>query len=239
MTISVERQAQLDELQENIKYKFNDVNLLNLALVHTSYSNEHSEYKNKNNERLEFLGDAVLELVFSEILFKTFKPKQEGYLTKLRANLVCESSFSELSDAIDLSKYLLLGNGEEKTGGRTKDSLKADAFEAFNGAMYLDAGYELVYDFIYDLIKDKIVVEYKNLTNVNDYKSMLQEYLHKYKNINLLYKLVKEEGPSHNKVFYIEAYNGKKLIGVGQGKNKKHAEQMAAHDALKKLRVIK
>lgn len=238
MTLKGERIEILKELEDKINYKFNNFELLNLAFVHTSYANEHSSLKGKHNERLEFLGDAVLEMVFSEILFKNFKPKQEGYLTKLRSNLVCEASFSELSDEINLSKYLLLGKGEEKTGGRHKDSIKADLFEAFNGALYLDAGYEVVYNFIYGLIKDKIFDENIIVENVNDYKSMLQEHLHKYKNINLKYELVKEEGPSHDKTFYIKAYLDSKFIGAGKGRNKKLAEQNAAKNALKKLHVI-
>lgn len=238
MIIDNDRELALKEFQEKILYKYKNIDLLNLAFIHSSYTNEHPSLKGKSNERLEFLGDAVLEMVFSEILFKNFLPKQEGYLTKLRANLVCEASFAEFSDKINLSKYLLLGKGEEKTGGRDKASLKADAFEAFNGSLYLDAGYDKVYNFIYDLIKEKIFEVKENLENVNDYKSMLQEHLHKYKNINLVYKLVKEEGPSHDKTFFMEVYHGKKLIGAGNGKNKKIAEQNAAKNALEKLRVI-
>lgn len=238
MTLKDERIEILTELENKINYKFNNIELLNLAFVHTSYANEHSSLKGKHNERLEFLGDAVLEMVFSEILYKNFKPRPEGFLTKLRSSLVCESSFSEFSDEMNLSKYLLLGKGEEKTGGREKDSIKADLFEAFNGAFYLDAGYEIVYNFIYGLIKDKIFDANENIENVNDYKSMLQEHLHKYKNINLRYELVKEEGPSHDKTFYIEAYLDSKLIGAGTGRNKKLAEQNAAENALKKLHVI-
>lgn len=239
MIISNERIKELEEFQLNIDYKFNNIDLLNLAFIHTSYTNEHSFLKGKSNERLEFLGDAVLELVFSEILYKNFLPKQEGYLTKLRSSLVCEKSFSVLADKLNIPKYLLLGNGEEKSGGRDKNSLKADAFEAFNGALYLDSSYEVVYNFIYNLIKDE-VEEINNINDsVKDYKSLLQEYLHKNKKETLLYKLLKEEGPSHNKTFYIDAYLDNKKIGSGKGKNKKIAEQNAAFDALKKLRVIK
>lgn len=230
--------ANFKELEEAIGYKFNNQSLLELSLVHTSYSNEHVFTKGKNNQRLEFLGDAVLELVYTEILYKTFSIKDEGYLTKLRANLVCEEGFSELSDQINLSKYILLGKGEEKTDGRNKPSIKSDAFEALNGALYLDGGFDAVYNFIYPLIKDKITDVKEHKENVSDYKSMLQEHLHKKKNINCHYELDKEEGPAHDKTFYIKVYQGLKLLGEGEGKNKKLAEQMAAKDALEKLRVI-
>lgn len=238
MLIDANRKESLDQLQKDLGYRFKDVNLLNLSLVHTSYTNEHSNLKGKSNERLEFLGDAVLELVFTEILYKTFKIKDEGYLTKLRANLVCEESFSEFSNKYNLSKYILLGKGEEKSGGREKDSIKADAFEALHGALYLDSGYELVYTFIYEIVKDKIEKLKEDNNTVNDYKTRLQEHLHKYKNINYHYELVKEEGPSHAKVFYINLYKNKELIGEGVGKNKKEAEQMAAKSALEYFKIL-
>lgn len=234
-----DRIAKLNKLEKKLNYKFNDINLLNLAFIHTSYTNEHSDFKNKSNERLEFLGDAVCELAFSEILFKNFKPKQEGFLTKVRANLVCEKSFSELADHLELSEFLLLGKGEEKTGGRDKPSIKSDAFEAVMGALYLDGGYDVVFNFIYNLIIDKVKELKIQKESVNDYKSMLQEYLHKKNKSNITYKLVNEIGPSHNKLFYFEFYIDDKKISEGNGKNKKIAEQMAAKNALEKLGVLK
>lgn len=238
MLLDENRLKELNILEKVINYEFKNKKLLNSAFIHTSYTNENPSLLGKSNERLEFLGDAVLEIVFSEILFKNFLKKDEGFLTKLRANLVCEPSFSALADEIDLSNYLLLGKGEEKTGGRDKTSLKADAFEAFNGALYLDGGYEQVYSFIYDLIIDKL--ENSNIIreSLNDYKSMLQEYLHKHKNINCTYVLTKEQGPSHDKEFFMDAYIGDRRIGSGKGRNKKLAEQMAAKDALENLNAF-
>lgn len=238
MIIDDKRLEELSELESSINYTFKDKNILNHAFIHTSYTNENNELRGKSNQRLEFLGDAVLELVFSEIIFKYYKKCDEGFLTKLRANLVCEKSFAELADKINLSKYLLLGNGEEKTGGRNKPSIKADAFEAFNGALYIDSSYEFVYNFISDLIEDKLINMDNKIEHVNDFKSLLQEHLHKYKNINCKYVLVKEEGLSHCKKFYIDVKVGNKVIGSGEGKNKKIAEQMAAKNALEKLKVI-
>lgn len=238
MNIIKDRYKKMEVLEADINHKFSDKKLMDSAFIHTSYTNEHSSYKGKSNERLEFLGDAVLEIIYSEILFKRFPHKDEGYLTKLRSNMVCEEAFACLADKISLPKFLLLGRGEEKTGGREKNSLKADLFEAFCGAFYLDAGYSKVYNFIYGLIKDRLDSD-KNYTKlVNDYKSMLQEHLHKYKNINSSYKLIKEEGPAHDKMFYMEVYQENKKIGSGMGKNKKEAEQMAAKDALGKLGII-
>lgn len=238
MQIDNKRLIELSNLESSINYIFKDKKLLNNAFIHTSYTNEHVNLHGKSNERLEFLGDAVLELVFSEIIYKYFKKVDEGILTKLRANLVCEKSFSELADKINLSDYLLLGKGEEKSGGRQKDSIKADAFEAFSGALYIDSDYEQVYNFIYDLIEDKLINTETIKEYVNDFKSMLQEHLHKYKNINCNYELIKEEGLSHCKKFYVNVKIGNKVLGTGEGKNKKLAEQMAAKDALKKMNVI-
>lgn len=238
MQIDNNRLIELSKLESSINYEFKDKNLLNNAFIHTSYSNEHTNLHGKSNERLEFLGDAVLELIFSEIIYKYFKKVDEGVLTKIRANLVCEKSFSEFSDKINLSDYLLLGKGEEKTGGRHKDSIKADAFEAFNGALYIDSDYTFVYNFIYDLIEDKLFNIDTIKGYVNDFKSMLQEHLHKYKNINCTYELIKEEGLSHCKKFYVNVKSGNKVLGAGEGKNKKLAEQMAAKDALEKMDVI-
>lgn len=229
----------LDKLQENIKYKFKNLELLKLAFIHTSYSNENLSIKGKNNERLEFLGDAVLELVFSEIIYKNFSLCTEGKLTKIRSNLVCENSFSRMADKLDLPKYLLLGKGEEKTGGREKPSIKADLFEAFNGALYLDSDYQTVYEFIYDLIKELIdEIKDKKNDDISDYKTQLQEYLHKRKNVNCVYELCKEVGPSHDKIFYVNVKISNKIIGFGTGKSKKLAEQSAAQNALEKFNVI-
>lgn len=232
------REQILLELESKIGYNFMNKSLLNQALVHSSYSNENKEYKNKHNERLEFLGDAVLELVFSEFLYNDYKPKNEGFLTKFRSRLVCEKSFSKVADHFSLSDYLLLGKGEEITGGRSKDSIKADTFEALCGAMYLDGGFEAVKGFITPLL-DSLINEIDDpKESFIDYKSILQEYFHKKRETEFKYILCKEEGLAHNKTFYMDVYLNSKAVGSGCGKNKKQAEQMAARDALIKFEVI-
>lgn len=238
MILLQDRIDELKKLEESINYSFKDKSLLNSAFIHTSYTNENTHLKGKSNERLEFLGDAVLETVYSEILYKKLTDQNEGYLTKLRSQLVCEASFSEFSDKLNLASYLLLGKGEEKTGGRSKNSIKADVFEAFIGALYLDAGYQVVYTFIYEQVKDTVSHAKTSKRQVNDYKSMLQEYLHKYKNVNCQYKLTCETGPAHNKVFCMDVYKDSKKIGSGKGRNKKLAEQMAAKNALENLGLL-
>lgn len=228
----------LSNLEKDINYNFKDKSYLKLALVHSSYSNENIKYKNKHNERLEFLGDAVLELVFSEELFTRFKNKNEGYLTKVRSQLVCEKSFASVADSLDLSSYLLLGKGEEATGGRNKNSIKADAFEALCGALYLDGGYKVVKDFIIPIIDLLIKQIDDQAKSFVDYKTIIQEYFHKNKNKDFLYELYKEEGLSHDKTFYINLVSKDKVVSQGFGKNKKQAEQMAAKNALIKYGVI-
>ncbi|MDO5026290.1 MAG: ribonuclease III [Tissierellia bacterium] len=228
----------LEKLQENLSYVFKDKSLLIRALVHSSYSNENPKYKNKHNERLEFLGDAVLELVFSELLFRKFSHVDEGTLTKYRAKLVCEKSFSNLSEHFLIPENLILGKGEEATGGRNKDSLKADAFEAMCGAIYLDGGLEVVQKIIASSLP-LILAELEDHKEVFiDYKTRLQEFLQKKKKSEFKYILCKEDGKSHDKTFYMDVYLNSKLIGSGHGKSKKQAEQMAAKDALKRFGVL-
>lgn len=235
---SKSRQLLLSELEKKINYKFMNKGLLNQALVHSSYSNENKSFKNKHNERLEFLGDAVLELAFSEKLYNDFEFKNEGFLTKTRSKMVCEPSFAKLADFLELSKYLLLGKGEEATGGRSKNSIKADAFEALSGAIYLDGGYEAIKSFIEPMFNLLI----KDIDDINesfiDYKSILQEHFHKNKITEFKYILCKEEGLAHDKTFYMDVYLNSNSLGSGIGKNKKQAEQMAAKDTLKKLGVL-
>lgn len=228
----------IEQLQIKLDYFFKDKSLLTQALVHSSYSNENINYKNKHNERLEFLGDAVLELVFSEILFKKYSHIDEGTLTKYRAKLVCENSFAILAEHFLIPNNLILGKGEEATGGRNKNSLKADAFEAMCGAIYLDGGLDEVKRLInanLDLILTELEEHKDSFIN---YKSRLQEYLHKKKKTEFKYILCKEDGKSHEKTFYMDVYLNSKLIGQGFGKSKKIAEQMAAKDALKRFGVL-
>ena len=197
------------------------------AFTHTSYANEH---QTKSYERLEYLGDAVLELVMSEYLFKNTE-EEEGKMTKLRAHYVCESALYEYSLRLGLNKYLLLGHGEEATGGRMRKAIVADIFESFTGAMFLDQDLDFVKNFIYSNIIP--LIERKEVDFFSDYKSVLQELVQTERR-SLEYVVVDEEGPSHNKMFTVEVKIDDIIYGKGTAHSKKEAEQEAAKDALKK-----
>ena len=214
------------ELENIIKIKFNDKKLLELALTHKSYAFENG--KNEWNERLEFLGDSILSAVVSSFLYKKHKEYDEGQLSKLKANLVSRTILAFWAKEIDLGKYLLFGKGEIFSGGRKRSSLLSNGMEALIGAVYLDQGFEVVRIFIEEKIKD-VSFTYK------DYKSFLQEIVQSNNKIVPQYRVVKEEGPDHKKVFVIEVFWRNKLRGLGRGKNKKEAEQKAAKDALSKM----
>lgn len=222
----------LDELQEKIGYRFQDVNLLKQALTHSSFANEQKVNKLKNYERLEFLGDAVLELVSSEFLFTENPDMPEGQLTKLRASMVCEPALAYCAKDLDIGSYLLLGRGEEATGGRKRDSITSDVMEAIIGAIYLDSGLENAKKHIYRFILSDL--EHKIL--FFDSKTILQEEIQKKKDARLRYELVGETGPEHDKQFHVEAYLNDVLIGTGAGRTKKAAEQQAAYEALLKMK---
>ncbi len=218
-----------EELEAKIGYHFKDQSLLTHALTHSSYSHEKHQSPLECNERLEFLGDAVLELVSSEFLYQNYPEKNEGYLSKLRASLVCEPTLAYCSEAIDLEKYILLSFGEEKTGGRKRKSITSDAFEAVIGAMYLDGGIEPAKKFILKYVLTDI--EHKQL--YHDCKTALQEIVQAKHEGDLHYELVDESGPDHAKRFTVEAKVGDKLIGRGEGSSKKAAEQEAAFVGIK------
>ena len=197
------------------------------AFTHTSYANEHDK---ESYERLEYLGDAVLELIMSEYLYKNTE-YQEGEMTKLRSHYVCENALYEYSIRLGLNEFLLLGKGEEETGGRNRKAIVADIFEAFMGAIYLDKGLETVKKFIYSNIIP--LVESGEINFFNDYKSILQEYVQTDKR-SLEYVVVKEEGPAHNKTFEVVVKIDDIINGRGSAHSKKEAEQEAAKDVLKK-----
>ena len=220
-----------EKLESNIGYCFKDKDLLINALTHTSYANEHKHKGMKDNERLEFLGDAVLELVSSEYLYKNMKDMPEGKMTKLRASLVCEPTLAMDAREIDLEDFIYLGKGEDETGGRKRDSIVSDAFEALIGAIFLDGGIEEAKYFILKFALNDI--EKKKL--FYDSKTVLQERVNSVKNGNLVYEIIKECGPDHNKTYESAAKLNGKIIGKGQGHTKKAAEQQAAFDALKTL----
>ncbi len=222
------------ELEEKIGYTFRDFSLLKRAMMHSSYTNERHLEKYKCNERLEFLGDAVLELVSSEYLFRESPKVSEGELTKTRASMVCEPSLAQCARDIELGKYLLLGKGEEATGGRNRDSITSDAMEALIGAIYLDGGFTNAKEFIHRFILTDL--EDKKL--FYDSKTILQEIVQA-ENREISYHLVREEGPDHDKSFYVEALIGGVSFGSGKGRTKKAAEQQAAYEAILKLREHK
>ena len=197
------------------------------AFTHTSYANEHGTV---SYERLEYLGDAVMELVISEYLYKNSE-HNEGEMTKLRSYYVCENAHYEYSKALGLNKYVLLGNGEEESGGRNRKAIIADIYEAFIGAIFLDQGFEYVKTFIYKYIIP--IIEDKTNNFFNDYKSVLQEFVQTDKR-DLVYEVVEENGPAHNKTFTVVVKIDNILYGKGIAGSKKEAEQLAAKDALKK-----
>lgn len=222
----------MQELQSRIGYSFKNDSFLKQALTHSSFSNEQKINRLKNYERLEFLGDAVLELVSSEFLFMENPDMPEGQLTRLRASMVCEPSLAYCANDIELSKYILLGRGEEATGGRKRDSIISDVMEAVIGAIYLDGGLEYAKKFIYRFILSDL----ENKILFMDSKTLLQEEIQKKNGSQLRYELVGESGPEHNKEFSVVAYLDGVLIGEGTGRTKKAAEQQAAYKALKKIK---
>ncbi len=220
--------ANLKELQEVIGYHFKAEGLLRQALTHSSYANEKHMKKLSDNERLEFLGDAVLEIVSSEYLFKNYPKMPEGDLTKFRASIVCEPTLALCTREIELGKYLYLGKGENLTGGRNRKSILSDALESVIGAIYLDGGFEEAKSFVHKFI----LTDIENKKLFYDSKTILQEIVQGNYTESLNYVLLSEEGPDHDKRFTVEARIGEKVIGQGTGHTKKSAEQEAAYQAL-------
>lgn len=221
------KQDKIIEFEERIGYRFENPDLLVMAFTHSSYSNEKRLRKYECNERLEFLGDAVLELVSSEKIFKEHPKNPEGDLTRIRASYVCEPTLALCAREIHLGDYLLLGKGEDMTGGRDRDSILSDAMEATIGAVYLDGGFLRAQEYVEQFVlKD---IEKKKL--FYDSKTYLQEIVQR-EHINLAYKLLKEEGPDHNKSFEVGVFVDGKQIASAVGRTKKKAEQAAAYEAI-------
>ncbi len=220
-------------LKEKFDISFNNEALLMEAMTHSSYANEHKEMKGIYNERIEFLGDAVLELTISDWLFRQFPHFQEGQLTKLRAQIVCEDSLSLVAKECSLNEYLLLGKGETLSGGREKPAILCDVFEAFIGALYLDKGVNEVQRFLNLVVIPKIKNGRYEL--ITDFKTELQEYLQQNGPVHIRYELVKEEGPSHDKIFTVQLIVDGKKYKTASGKTKKAAEQMAAKLTMEEL----
>ena len=222
----------IKKFQEVIGYHFHDEKLLRQALTHSSFANEKHLKKHSDNERLEFLGDAVLEIISSEFLYKEYPDKPEGELTKLRASIVCEPTLALCTKNIALGEYLLLGKGEDQTGGRGRKSILSDALEAVIGAIYLDGGFANAKEFIHKYILTDI--EHKQL--FYDSKTILQEIVQEKGTQPVEYVLIKEEGPDHNKNFTVDARVNGKVMGQGSGHTKKAAEQAAAYQAIRVLK---
>ena len=222
----------LKELQDRIGYHFHDDKLLKKAMVHSSYANEKHLPKYECNERLEFLGDAVLELISSEFLFSLHKTMPEGQLTKTRASMVCEPALAFCARDIELGKYLLLGKGEDATGGRKRESVTSDAMEALIGAIYLDGGFANAKEFI----ERFILKDLENKKLFYDSKTILQEIEQSNFKEPVSYELLGEKGPDHNKVFEVAVRIGDDRYGVGFGRTKKAAEQEAAYQSILALR---
>ena len=221
---------------EKIGYTFNNVSLLEQAFTHSSYTHEQTPDSPGHNERLEFLGDAVLELLVSEILYKQFPEYDEGQLTKFRAGLVCEASLAKIAHESGFEENLRLGKGEESTGGRYKEALLADAFEAVIGALYLDGGLESVRIFIQTCFAEDISQHCNSLEQF-DNKTFLQEAIQKNSKIPLSYTITSESGPDHNKIFTATVKHKGKELGAGRGRSKKEAEQKAAAEAILALGI--
>lgn len=220
------------ELENRIGYRFKDFELLRKALKHSSYTNENHQAKYACNERLEFLGDAVLEVISSEFLYLENPKMPEGELTKMRASIVCEPALAFCAKELNLGEFLMLGKGEEITGGRKRDSVTSDALEAVIGAIYLDGGFANAKEFIHSFVLNDM--EHKQL--FYDSKTILQEMVQAEARHNVEYLLLKEEGPDHNKTFEVSALLDGREIGRGSGRTKKAAEQVAAYHGILLLR---
>lgn len=218
-------------------YTFKNQGLLRQALTHSSFKRENEVYEDGklvyDNERLEFLGDAILDLVIGDILFKSMPDEKEGNLSKIRAGIVCEESLAKIAGTLNLSQSIILGRGELKSGGREKSSILADAVEAIIGAIYLDSDYYTCYEFVSNVFESMIIQAEQGMLN-HDYKSLLQERLQEDGPVNIEYVTFKEEGPPHKKTFCVKVFCESKELGMGCGRSKKIAQQEAAKDALLK-----
>lgn len=222
----------IKDLEKAIGYRFKNITLLQNALAHSSYANERWHDSLKSNERLEFLGDSILGMVVAEYLYRNFPDRPEGDLTRMRADMVCEQSLARIAESIGLGDHLLLGNGEESGGGRHRDSILADAVESVIAACFLDGGMEPARKLIDTFVLTEVPV--RKLRNA-DYKTALQELVQQKKNQVLSYALVEESGPDHDKNFVVQVSLNGVVVGAGQGRSKKKAEQDAARVAIEKL----
>ena len=227
-------ESKIKLLENTLGYCYRDKNFLTLAITHSSFANELKSNKLSSNERIEFLGDAVLNIAISEYIYINYKHLSEGEMTKARASIVCEGSLANCANAMNLSEYLLLGKGEEVSGGRTRVSILSDAFEAIIGSIYLDGGFETAKKFIYKMMTEIIATAIKGDSFV-DYKTKLQELAQKKAFNKIQYEIIEEKGPDHDKLFEIQVIIGDVVMGNGTGKSKKEAEQNAAKVAIGRI----
>ncbi|WP_018132885.1 ribonuclease III [Effusibacillus pohliae] len=225
--------GKFEMLQQSLQIRFTNLSLLKQAFTHASYRNEHRGENGQDNERLEFLGDAVLELLVSEFLYTRYPTLPEGELTRMRAAIVCEPSLVKFAEKLQFNKYIRLGRGEELSGGRRRPALLADVFEAFMGALYLDQGLEAVRSFLQTHV-------FPDLENVHglllsDFKTLLQEHVQRENLGALTYRILEERGPAHNREFVSQVFINNTPYGIGTGRSKKEAEQRAAHETLTML----
>ena len=228
------KEQKFNQLQDRLGIHFQNDKLLKQAFTHSSYVNEHRRKPYEDNERLEFLGDAVLELTVSRYLFEKYPMMSEGELTKLRAAIVCEPSLVVFANQLSFGDYVLLGKGEEMTGGRERPAMLADVFEAFIGALYLDSGLEPVIQFLRKVVFPRI--DEGAFSHVMDFKSQLQELIQRDNSGTLQYKILQEKGPAHNREFISTVSLNGDTLGTGVGKSKKEAEQRAAELALREIK---
>ena len=222
----------IKDLEKAIGYSFQNIMLLQNALTHSSFANECWHDSLRSNERLEFLGDSILGMVVAEYLYRRFPERPEGELTKMRADMVCEQALAAIAEKLELGKHLLLGNGEEQTGGRNRASILADAVESVIAASFLDGGMDAAKAFVEKFVLCDVPV--KNMHNV-DFKTALQEQVQRKRDQVLAYRLTGESGPDHDKRFEVEVTLNGKVVGTGIGSSKKRAEQAAAKTALELL----
>ncbi len=238
MDKTIDRDAALLEFSRTLNVEFNDIGLLNQSLCHRSFINESKDLYSGNNERLEFLGDSVLGFIITEYLYKNYPRLDEGSMAKIRSVVVSEDVLSKIAKNLKLYDYILVGKGEELTGGRFKKAILADTLEAFLGAYFLDSNLLKVRDFVLRFMIEEIEAVITD-KNGKDYKTLLQEYCQrKYKSCPV-YKLKKEEGPEHNKIFIVRVEMNGDIVGEGFGGSKKEAEKMAAKTAYTKYTVLK
>ncbi len=224
----------MEKFQNNLGYKFNNIALLENALTHSSYANEmHTSFG--SNERLEFLGDAILSVIVAEYIYKNYSKLPEGELTKLRASLVCEKSLCSYAKELELGEFLRLGKGEAANGGAERPSLLADAFEAVLAAVYLDSSMESAKNIVMRFVKKEL--EHTDNEAFKDYKTCLQEVIQRNPEERLSYVLIGESGPDHDKSFTVEVHLNSNVLGTGVGKSKKLAEQSAAKEALQLMGI--